>query len=155
MDEGMNTTVADELWRGVGQWYVCLQGETLSGEATWNGDVVQLEKAVFQQVRSRYELQGQYTLPPETLHATRAAESRAAEAFAGSASASATPSLPSEEEEKAAEERGEPLKLELLSHPVTEVKRVPWTPGGRWKWRMEVRRGLLILSSKPPPHGLI
>ena len=122
-----------------------LQGETLSGEATWNGDVVQLEKAVFQQVRSRYELQGQYTLPPETLHATRAAaaaESRAAEVStsAVTASASAATSLPSEEEEKAAEARGEPLELELLSHPVTEVKRVPWTPGGRWKWRMEVRR---------------
>jgi hypothetical protein len=122
--------------RGWKMVYV-LQGETLSGEATWNGDVVQLEKAVFQQVRSRYELQGQYTLPPETLSATRAAESRAAEAR--SSSASAATSLPSEEEQKAAEERGKPLELELLSHPVTEVKRVPWTPGGRWKWRMEVR----------------
>lgn len=41
-----------------------LQGESLSGGFRWDRDVIRLEKAAIQQKQSRYEVQGEYTLPP-------------------------------------------------------------------------------------------
>lgn len=46
--------------------YSGLRGESLSGGFRWERDVVRLEKLVLQQQRSRYEVQGEYTLPPNT-----------------------------------------------------------------------------------------
>ncbi|XVE98519.1 hypothetical protein REPUB_Repub03eG0113100 [Reevesia pubescens] len=38
-------------------------GEALDVAARWSGDVITLEKAVLEQISSRYELQGEYVLP--------------------------------------------------------------------------------------------
>ncbi|KAL3160063.1 hypothetical protein ABBQ38_009778 [Trebouxia sp. C0009 RCD-2024] len=43
-----------------------LQGEALSGGVRWERDVIRLEKAVLQQRSSRYEVQGEYVIPPDT-----------------------------------------------------------------------------------------
>eukprot|EP00873_Tetraselmis_striata_P029672 jgi/Tetstr1/449936/TSEL_036990.t1 len=40
-----------------------LRGEQLSGLVRWDGDTVELEQAVLQQERSRYELQAEYKIP--------------------------------------------------------------------------------------------
>ena len=40
------------------------QGESLSGAFRWERDVLRLERAVLQQSHSRYEVQGEYTIPP-------------------------------------------------------------------------------------------
>lgn len=39
-------------------------GEYLTGGFRWEKDVVHLEKMILQQQRSRYEVEGEYTLPP-------------------------------------------------------------------------------------------
>nr|AXF41549.1 carbonic anhydrase CAH0010 [Chlorella sp. ArM0029B] len=46
--------------------YSGLRGDSLSGGFRWERDVVRLERLVLQQQRSRYEVQGEYTLPPNT-----------------------------------------------------------------------------------------
>jgi hypothetical protein len=94
---------------------------------------VVLEKAVFQQERSRYELQGQYTLPPP-LQLRPPPHDDAPSAAAASTATKPAAAVAAEAEA----EEGDALQPELCSHPVAEVKRVPWTPGGRWRWRMEV-----------------
>ena len=40
-----------------------LQGESLGGSFRWEGDIIRLERAIIQQKRSKYELQGEYVLP--------------------------------------------------------------------------------------------
>ncbi|UPQ99883.1 chloroplast protein TIC236 [Chloropicon primus] len=40
-----------------------LQGESLGGSFRWEQDIIRLERAIIQQKRSRYELQGEYVLP--------------------------------------------------------------------------------------------
>ncbi|KAL0030394.1 hypothetical protein WJX79_000988 [Trebouxia sp. C0005] len=42
------------------------EGEALSGGVRWERDVIRLEKAVLQQRSSRYEVQGEYVIPPDT-----------------------------------------------------------------------------------------
>lgn len=44
--------------------YSGIQGENLSGGFRWDKDVFRLEKLVLQQKQSRYEVQGEYVLPP-------------------------------------------------------------------------------------------
>jgi hypothetical protein len=44
--------------------YSGLRGDSLSGGFRWEQDVVRLERLVLQQQRSRYEVQGEYGLPP-------------------------------------------------------------------------------------------
>eukprot|EP00210_Caulerpa_lentillifera_P007372 g7046.t1 len=46
--------------------YSGLLGEVLSGGFRWERDVVRLEKMILQQKGSRYEVQGEYTLPTNT-----------------------------------------------------------------------------------------
>ena len=41
-----------------------LRGESLSGGFRWERDVVRLERVVLAQARSRYEVQGEYNVPP-------------------------------------------------------------------------------------------
>jgi hypothetical protein len=44
--------------------YSGLGGESLSGGFRWERDVVRLEKLILQQKNSRYEVQGEYVIPP-------------------------------------------------------------------------------------------
>jgi hypothetical protein len=57
----------DQTGRGnasvTGPRFSGLQGESLSGSFRWEGDIIRLERAIIQQKRSRYELQGEYVLP--------------------------------------------------------------------------------------------
>lgn len=39
------------------------QGESLSGAVRWERDVVRLERATLEQKHSRYEVQGDYSIP--------------------------------------------------------------------------------------------
>lgn len=47
-----------------------LQGESLGGSFRWEQDIIRLERAIIQQKRSRYELQGEYVLPTTNEKAT-------------------------------------------------------------------------------------
>lgn len=49
-----------------GPRYSGLSGESLSGGVRWERDVIRLEKMVLQQRQSRYEIQGEYVVPPTT-----------------------------------------------------------------------------------------
>ena len=40
-----------------------LKGESLQGNVRWEGDIIRLERVVFQQERSTYQLQGEYNFP--------------------------------------------------------------------------------------------
>ncbi|MAD20600.1 MAG: hypothetical protein CMJ52_10720 [Planctomycetaceae bacterium] len=57
----------DQTGRGnvsvTGPRFSGLQGESLGGSFRWEGDIIRLERAIVQQKRSRYELQGEYVLP--------------------------------------------------------------------------------------------
>lgn len=54
--------------------YSGVQGDSLSGGFRWERDVIRLEKAVLQQRQSRYEVQGDYTLPASVKLPANAAE---------------------------------------------------------------------------------
>jgi len=48
----------------IGPKYSGILGDSLSGGFRWEKDVLRLEKIVLQQQQSRYEVQGEYVLPP-------------------------------------------------------------------------------------------
>ena len=54
--------------------YSGLRGDSLSGGFRWERDVLRLEKLVLQQRRSKYEVQGEYVVPPTTSLPTSAAD---------------------------------------------------------------------------------
>lgn len=54
--------------------YSGLRGDSLSGGFRWERDVVRLEKLVLQQRRSKYEVQGEYVVPPSVGLPTSAAD---------------------------------------------------------------------------------
>ena len=57
-----------------GPRYSGLRGDSLSGGFRWERDVVRLEKLVLQQRRSKYEVQGEYVVPPSVPLPTSAAD---------------------------------------------------------------------------------
>ena len=54
--------------------YSGVRGDSLSGGFRWERDVVRLEKIVLQQRRSKYEVQGEYVVPPSVGLPTSAAD---------------------------------------------------------------------------------
>ncbi len=55
-----------------------LQGTSLQSSLRWERDIIRLERAVLAQRRSRYEVQGEYVLPPNAPRPASAAEMMAA-----------------------------------------------------------------------------
>ena len=76
--------------------YSGLRGDSLSGGFRWERDVVRLEKLVLQQRRSKYEVQGEYVVPPSVPLPTSAADlaRRQAEQRKAAADGTAASSLP-------------------------------------------------------------
>ncbi|KAL4547159.1 hypothetical protein Ndes2526B_g07937 [Nannochloris sp. 'desiccata'] len=76
--------------------YSGLRGDSLSGGFRWERDVVRLEKLVLQQRRSKYEVQGEYVVPPSIPLPTSAADlaRRQAEQRKAAADGTAVNSLP-------------------------------------------------------------
>jgi len=76
--------------------YSGLRGDNLSGGFRWERDVIRLEKLVLQQRRSKYEVQGEYVVPPSIPLPTSAADlaRRQAEQRKAAADGTAGRSLP-------------------------------------------------------------
>jgi hypothetical protein len=73
--------------------YSGLRGENLSGGFRWERDVVRLEKLVLQQRRSKYEVQGEYVVPPSVPLPTSAADLARRQADQRKAAADGTAAL--------------------------------------------------------------
>ncbi len=106
------------------------QGESLSGAFRWERDVLRLERAVLQQSHSRYEVQGEYTIPPTaTIPRTAASLALAAPATPGGA--------------------GEAGQVAPAAQP--SPAKADWNAAtGRWRLQVLQLPMPLTLSSGPP-----
>ncbi|KAK9840821.1 hypothetical protein WJX81_007219 [Elliptochloris bilobata] len=70
-----------------------LQGRSLSGAFRWERDVVRLERAVLEQAASRYEVQGEYVIPPNATIPLSAADMALVSGVAGGTTAAQRPAF--------------------------------------------------------------
>lgn len=104
--------------------YSGVSGESLSGGFRWERDVVRLEKCALQQKHSRYEVQGEYVVPPSQPLPTSAADlarshqqqqHQGGETALGAVSTATLPSL-----------------------SVWNARALPQSTAGRWRVRIDV-----------------
>jgi hypothetical protein len=131
-----------------------LQGESLSAQASWAGDVVRLESAVLQQAHSRYQLAGEYVLPEGVLGAVGPAVAPAGDDVSEQLYAPVPTQQPSQPVAEASTETPPDASSvaaeaaaegEQAHAPVFDAEVLPPSAPaprtlerGRWRWRMEV-----------------